>query len=233
MKTKTFIITLIIINKDAFLSKGASNEETASQDQQFHPCYTDSENISLLVNNSNISSLFPVDTFMVIMFAGALWQALTYCVHLNTELFSCAEVTCARCCCCGTLNTVEPLSVAAARSRVVSISAVIFFITNWCLKYKNKEKPKTGPRPSPRLNYDVKIGPKPGPRDVKKSGPVGPGPKCRALDSTAVTVLFMMVSGGRAEGFLLKSTIISTVLNVLSSRLLRLHQTASSLTSCL
>ncbi len=43
-------------------------------------------------------------------------------------------------------------------------------------------------------------------------------------DSTAVTVLFKMVSGGRAGGFLLKSTIISTVLSVLSSRLLRLHQ---------
>ncbi len=28
-----------------------------------------------------------------------------------------------------------------------------------CLKYKNKEKPKTGRKPSPRLNYDVKIGP--------------------------------------------------------------------------
>ncbi len=38
---------------------------------------------------------------------------------------------------------------------------------------------------------------------------------------------------GRAGGFLLKSTIISTVLSVLSSRLFRLHQTASSLTSCL
>ncbi len=43
-----------------------------------------------------------------------------------------------------------------------------------CLKYKNKEKPKTGPRPGLRLNYDV-IGPKPGPRGVKKSGPIGPG----------------------------------------------------------
>ncbi len=52
-------------------------------------------------------------------------------------------------------------------------------------------------------------------------------------DSTAVTVLFMMVSGWRAGGFLLKSTIVSTVLSMLSSRLLRLHQTASSLTSCL
>ncbi len=38
---------------------------------------------------------------------------------------------------------------------------------------------------------------------------------------------------GESGGFLLKSTVISTVLSVLSSRLLRLHQTASSLTSCL
>ncbi len=57
-------------------------------------------------------------------------------------------------------------------------------------------------------------------------------------DFIAVTLLFMMVTGGRARGggggwVLLKSTIISTVLSVLSSRLLRLHQTASSLTSCL
>ncbi len=51
--------------------------------------------------------------------------------------------------------------------------------------------------------------------------------------STAATVLSVMVSGGRAGGFLLKSTIISTVLSELSSRLLRPHQTASSLTSCL
>ena len=33
-------------------------------------------------------------------------------------------------------------------------------------------------------------------------------------DSTAATMLFMMVSGGRTVGFLLKSTIISTVLSV-------------------
>ncbi len=39
-----------------------------------------------------------------------------------------------------------------------------------CLKYKNKEKPKTGPRPGPLLNFDVKIGLKPSPRDVKKVG---------------------------------------------------------------
>ncbi len=36
----------------------------------------------------------------------------------------------------------------------------------------------------------------------------------------------MMVSGGSAGGFLLKSIIISTDLRVSSSRLLRLHQTA-------
>ncbi len=45
-------------------------------------------------------------------------------------------------------------------------------------------------------------------------------------DSTAVTVLFMKVSGGRAGGFLLKSTIISTVLSLLSSRLLMLIYTS-------
>ncbi len=39
-----------------------------------------------------------------------------------------------------------------------------------CLKYKNKEKRKTGPRPGPCLNYDVKIVPKPSPGGVKKSG---------------------------------------------------------------
>ncbi len=52
-----------------------------------------------------------------------------------------------------------------------------------CLKYKNKEKPKTDPRPGPRLNYDVKIGPKP-----KKSGPVGAGLKCRALAFPSVEI---------------------------------------------
>ncbi len=48
-----------------------------------------------------------------------------------------------------------------------------FFITiiDRCLKYKNKEMPKTGPMPRPHLNYDVKIGPKLGPRGLKKSGP--------------------------------------------------------------
>ncbi len=53
--------------------------------------------------------------------------------------------------------------------------------------------------------------------------------------STAVTVLSMIVNGGwggggggGGGGVLLKSTIISTVLSMLSSRLFRLHQTASS-----
>ncbi len=64
--------SFIIIHEDALLSKCASNEETASQDQQLHLSDTDTENTSLLVNNSNISLLFPPDTFMVITFAWPL-----------------------------------------------------------------------------------------------------------------------------------------------------------------
>ncbi len=72
--------SFIIIREDALLSKGTSNEEMASQDHYLilHLCDTDTENTSLLVNNSNISLLFPPDTFMVITFAGALWQALLF-----------------------------------------------------------------------------------------------------------------------------------------------------------
>ncbi len=51
--------SFIIIREDALLSKGASNEETASQDLILHLCDTDTENTSLLVNNSNISYYFP------------------------------------------------------------------------------------------------------------------------------------------------------------------------------
>ncbi len=45
--------SFIIIREDALLSKGASNEETASQDHHLilHLCDTDTENTSLLVNN--------------------------------------------------------------------------------------------------------------------------------------------------------------------------------------
>ncbi len=133
-------------HKDAFLSKG--NEETASQDQQLHSCETDSENTSLLVNNSNISLLFPPDTFMVIMFAGALRQA--YCVHLNTELFSCAD---------GSLLLRDTKHRRAALdSRGSTVSCCFhqrgnFFssLIDGCLKYKNKEKPKTGPKARPHV----------------------------------------------------------------------------------
>ncbi len=59
-----------------------------------------------------------------------------------------------------------------------------------CLKYINKEKPKTDPRPGPLLNFNVKIIPKPGPRDVKKSGPVRHGLKCRALAFNSVEIMF-------------------------------------------
>ncbi len=116
--------SFIIIREDALLSKGESNEEMASQDLHLilHLCNTDTENSSLLVNNSNISLLFPPDTFMVITFAGALWQALLRV--FEAELFSCTDGTR---CCCGTLNTIEPLlTAAAARSRVVSTSAQFF-----------------------------------------------------------------------------------------------------------
>ncbi len=65
-----------------------------------------------------------------------------------------------------------------------------------CLKYKNKEKPKTGPRPGPRLNYDVKIGPKLGHRGIKKSGPVGPRLKCRALSTVPLEPLVNLSKGG-------------------------------------
>ncbi len=85
--------SFIIIREDALLSKGASNEEMASQDHHLHLCDTDTENTSLSVNNSNISLLFPPNTFMVITFAGALQQASAYCVHLKAELFSCADGT--------------------------------------------------------------------------------------------------------------------------------------------
>ncbi len=62
-----------------------------------------------------------------------------------------------------TLNTVEPLlTVAAARSCCFLQRSNFFsLLIDGCLKYKNKESPKTGPRPGPRLNYDMKIVPKP------------------------------------------------------------------------
>ncbi len=111
---------------------------------------------------------------MVITFAGALQHALVHCVRLNAELFSCTDSKHCR----------------AALSRGSTgyccfLQSGIFFssLIDGCLKYTNKKKHKTGPRPSPCLNYDVKIGPKPGPRGVKKSGPIRPGPKCRALFS--------------------------------------------------
>ncbi len=79
--------SFIIIREDALLSKGASNEEMASQDHHLilNLCDTDTENTSLLVNNSNISLLFPPDTLMVITFAGALWQALLRAFERRTR----------------------------------------------------------------------------------------------------------------------------------------------------
>ncbi len=81
------------------------------------------ENTSLLVNNSNISLLFPPDTLMVMIinfmasFIACIWSRT---LQLLTAV-----------CCFWTLNTETLLTAAAARSRVVSTSAAIFFITNW------------------------------------------------------------------------------------------------------
>ncbi len=80
--------SFIIIREDALLSKGASNEEMGVRIIIWFFIFA-TENTSLLVNNSNISLLFPPDTLMVITFAGALWQALLHV--FEAELFSCAD----------------------------------------------------------------------------------------------------------------------------------------------
>ncbi len=105
--------SFIIIREDALLSKGASNEEM-SQDLILHLYNTDTENTSLLVNNSNISLLFPPDTLMVITFAGVYGKL--YCVYLKQNTSAALTALC----CCWTLNTVEPLFTVGTRSRVVS-----------------------------------------------------------------------------------------------------------------
>ncbi len=117
--------SFIIIREDALLSKGASNEETVSQDHHLHLCNTDSENTSLLVNNSNISLLFPRHSHGN-YFCWGFTASFIACIW--TQNYSAALTAL---CCCGTLNTVEPLLTVAARSPVVSTSAAIFFITNW------------------------------------------------------------------------------------------------------
>ncbi len=75
-------INTIENTEDALLSKGVPNEEMARIIIFIFATLTKT-NTSLLVNNSNISLLFPPNTFMVITFAGALQQASTYCVHLK------------------------------------------------------------------------------------------------------------------------------------------------------
>ncbi len=60
------------------------------------------------------------DTFMVITFAGALRQALVYCVRLNAEPFSCADSKHRR----------AALSRGSTDS-CFSTRVAIFFITNW------------------------------------------------------------------------------------------------------
>ncbi len=130
--------TIIIIREDALLSKGVSNEEMASQDHHLHLCDTDTENTSLLVNNSNISLLFPPDTFMVITFAGALRQALLRVFECRT-----LQLRWRHACMRDTKHR-----RAALDSRGSTVSCCFqqrgnFFssLIDACLKYKNKEKP--------------------------------------------------------------------------------------------
>ncbi len=69
----------------------------------------------------------------------------------EAELFSCAD---------GSLLLQDTKhSRAALDSRGSTVRQFFSSLIDGCLKYKHKEKPKTGPRPGPRLNYDVKIGP--------------------------------------------------------------------------
>ncbi len=135
--------SFIIIREDALLSKGESNEEMASQDLHLilNLCDTDTENTSLLVNNSNISLLFPPDTLMVITFAGALRQALLRV--FEAELFSCAD---------GSLLLLRDSKHCRVSVLFPPARQFLSSLIDGCLKYKHKEKPKS-------LNYDVKIGP--------------------------------------------------------------------------
>ncbi len=66
-----------------FLGGAGAPASPSLADHHLHLCDTDTENTSLLVNNS-ISLLFPPDTFMVITFAGALWQALLHVFERRT-----------------------------------------------------------------------------------------------------------------------------------------------------
>ncbi len=137
--------SFIIIREDALLSKGASNEEMASQDYHLilHLCDTDTENTSLLVNNSNISLLFPPDTFMVITFAGALWQALLRV--FEAELFSCPDGSLLL------LDTKHHRAALESRGGSGNFPPERQFFSSLidgCLKYKNKEKPKQARGPA-------------------------------------------------------------------------------------
>ncbi len=113
---------------------------------------------------------------MVITFAGTLQQASVYCMYLIAELFSRADDTR---CCCGTLN--RRAALQSRHGLVLFPPARQFFssLIDWCLKYKNKENPKTGTRPGPHLNYDVKI------------GPIKARLKCRALVLPSVEIKFL------------------------------------------
>ncbi len=47
------------------------------------------------------------------------------------------------------------------KTSVALTARILLLLDTKRLKYNNKDKPKPGQRPGPRLNYDVKIGLKP------------------------------------------------------------------------
>ncbi len=96
---------------------------------------------------------------MVIMFAGALHQALAYCVHLNTELFTVLTA-------CLLLLLLYTKHHRAALDSLVLFPPVRQFFSSLidgCLKYQNKEEPKTGPHRAraemqgSRVNYPFNV----------------------------------------------------------------------------
>ncbi len=106
---------------------------------------------------------------MAITFAGTLRQALVYCVHLSAEPFSYADSKQRR----------AALSHGSTDLCCFHQSGYFFSsLIDGCLKYKNKKKHKTGPRPELWRENCPEAQPY---RGVKKSGPISPGPKCRAL----------------------------------------------------
>ncbi len=91
--------SFIIIREDALLSKGASNEEMASQDLHLilHLCDTDTENTSLLVNNSIYLLTISLWHIHVNYFCWGFMASFIACIRTQNS----SAVLTALCCCRG------------------------------------------------------------------------------------------------------------------------------------